>query len=346
MQYSETQMYKEILEQPQVLKSMRQKMAPELKKIKEAFDKENLTAVLTAARGSSNNACTYFKYLCEIFVGVPCASAAPGVYTVYNGALKIRKNLVIGVSQSGKAADAIRVLEEAEKSGSVTVAITNDPESPMAKTARFHLFLGATKEESVAATKTFTAQMYALLLLAETLSGDKRLTQAAENVPDGVKAALAGIDPIVALAGSLKGMADSFMLGRGLNYAAALESGLKMQETTYVKSKAYAASDFHHGPFAMVDETATVFLLMPEGETYRDMAEMADKCEGAGAKTVLYTNGGRKGTLATLNIPAGSDIETPFYNVVVTQLLVNALSVAKGLTPDAPRGLNKITITK
>jgi len=266
-------MHKEILEQPGVLQNMRARLAPELLKIKEAFIGEGLTAITLASRGSSSHACRYFKYLSEIYCGIPCTIAAPGVYTVYNGKLKIRKNLCIGVSQSGMAADAICVLEKAAQEGSVTVAVTNDPESPMAKTARFHLFLDAKKEESVAATKTFTAQIFALLLLAQALSDDPALETAAQNIPGGVAQVLSNTESIVALAEKLTGLTDAcFILGRGLNYAAALESGLKMQETTYIRAKAYAVTNFYHGPLAMVDETATVFLLMPKGETYRDVA--------------------------------------------------------------------------
>jgi len=346
MKYNETIMYKEINEQASALNKMRDTLSDELIKIKNAVTKNGVTNVVTAARGSSNNACTYFKYLCEIYCSLPVSSSAPGVLTMYNGKLKYdSKTLCIGVSQSGKAADAIRVMQQAKLNGAVTVAITNNCDSPMAKAADFHLFLGVGEEKSVAATKTFTAQMFVFLLLSEVLSGDRILTNAIKNIPNGIKTVLTDSEKISQTAIKLKDLQTAFILGRGLNYCAALESCLKMQETTYTMAKAYPSSDFHHGPFAMVDKNSTVFLIMPKGESFKDLSEMKDKCEKAEGRTIVYTDSNIKGNFDTITIPSGTDIETPFYSVVATQLLVNSLSVLRGISPDAPRGLNKITIT-
>ncbi|MCL2062152.1 MAG: SIS domain-containing protein [Firmicutes bacterium] len=348
MDYTQTQMYREMCEQPDILAGMRARLSKQLAQIAAAVKKENPQYAVTAARGSSNNACTYFKYLCETHVGLPCASAAPSVYTVYDGALKIRNALVIGVSQSGKAADAIAVLEKAAAAGSITVAVTNDPDSPMAKCARFHIYLQTGPEISVAATKTFTAQMYALLLLAEALCGSKALQSAAEKIPAGAAQTLLLAEIVAKAAKQFTDLDSAVVLGRGTNYSAALECALKMQETTYIQTKAYASSDFYHGPFAILDEKSTVLLLAPRGECYQSMCDALQACQKAGAQTVVFTDADIadiKGTRATLKVPSGTDIETPFYNVLTAQMFANALSAAKGLNPDAPRGLNKVTVT-
>ncbi len=347
MDKKDTKMFSEIGQQPQVLKNIEGVNKEVLKQIADEVKKRGVKSFTMVARGSSDNACTYFKYVAEIYCGLPVTLAACGVYTMYDGALALKDTLVIGVSQSGCAEDVMEVMRRAQKNGSLTVAITNNPESPMAKLADKHVFLNANgKEESVAATKTFTAQLYSLLLIAYYVSGNKKLAEALKNIPNGVAEVIKNADKISETAEKLKDTKDAFVLARGINYAACLESTLKMQETTYVKAKGYPSSDFHHGPFAMIDENATVILLMPQGESYKDMCEMLDKVNAAGGKTIVYTDADKKGTLSTVKIPSGSDIETPFYNVVTTQLLVNNLAVIKGNNPDAPRGLNKITITK
>jgi len=343
MNYTETKMFKEIFEQPTILESLRAKLTPELDKIKSAYKKLKPNSIITASRGSSSNACQYFKYCAEVYLGLPVSPIYPSVYTMYNGSLKLDKKLCIGVSQSGKAADAIKVLEEGKKHKSITVAVTNNPDSPMAKMADYHLFLDTGLEESVAATKTFTAQMYALMLLVESLSGKKIETS---SIAAGVKKVLASEKSASAIADKLVSLKDAFVIGRGFNFPSSLECALKMQETTYTKAKAFAASDFHHGPFAMTDSNTTMFLLMPKGSSLKDLKELKEKAELAGAKTIVFSDDSSiKGTIASLVIPSGTDAETAFYTVVAVQLLVNALSIKKGINPDQPRGLNKITIT-
>ena len=346
MDKKETKMFYEIGQQPKVLKELEGANKAVLNEIKDEVKKRGIKSFTMVARGSSDNACAYFKYIAEIYCGIPVTLAACGVYTMYDGALDLKDTLVIGVSQSGRAEDVMEVMRRAQKSGSLTVAITNELDSPMAKLADKHFYLNAEKEQSVAATKTFTAQLYALLLIAYYVSGNKKLSEALKKIPEGVAKVIEGADEISKTAEKLKDTKDAFVLARGINYAACLESTLKMQETTYIKAKGYPSSDFQHGPFAMLDENATVLLLIPQGESFKDMSEMLEKVNATGAKTIVYTDTDLKGTLSTVKIPSGSDIETPFYNVVTTQLLVNNLSVIKGNNPDAPRGLKKVTITK
>ncbi len=346
MKYTETKMFSEICQQPKVLCNLEKENKAVFERIAAEVKKRGIKNIIAVARGSSDNACLYFKYLTEIYCGIPVSFAAPSVYTLYNSNMKIENSLVIGVSQSGKAADAIEVLKNAKSAGSFTVSITNDVLSPMAQLTDAHLFLNAEKELSVAATKTFTAQLFTLALLSKYLGGGQKIADALAKVPAGIQSVIDNAAEIDKAAKSLINEKEAFILARGLDYAAALESCLKMQETTYTRARAYAASDFHHGPFAMIDENSVVILIMPKGESFADMKEMYEKCSAQKAKTICYTDSDVKGSFATIKIPSGSGIETPFYNVVTTQLLVNNLSVSRGLNPDAPRGLNKVTITK
>jgi len=343
MNYKKTIMYSEISEQPQILQTMPDKLRATLDKIAISCKKKKPKYIVTASRGSSSNAIAYFKYLSEIYVGLPSTSVYPSVYTIYESRMQLKDSICIGVSQSGKAMDAIRVLEATRKAGGITIAITNHEDSPMAKAAEFHLYLGAGLEKSVAATKTFTAQMYALFLLAKTLSSDKLKSF---DVSSGIQKVIDLNSDIDKLAVSQKTLNHAFVLGRSFCYSAALESGLKLQETTYTKAQSFASSDFHHGPFAMIDNTSTVFLIMPKSKVFKDLLELKEKSELQSAKTIVVTDCDKtKGTIGTLKIPSGDDYSTPFYAATAMQLFANSLSVAKELSPDTPRGLNKVTIT-
>jgi glucosamine--fructose-6-phosphate aminotransferase (isomerizing) len=340
-------MFKEICEQPAVLERLYALNEKTFRAIAAEVKKRGVTQITMAARGSSDNACNYFKYLEEIYCGLPVSFAAPSVISLYNGKLKFVNSLVIGVSQSGKAADALEVLARAKANGAVTVSITNNTDSPMAAAADYHIDLGAGPELSVAATKTFSAQMYALALLAAELSGDAELKKTLAGVPAAVQKTVNNAESIALAARALKDNTDCFVLSRGLTYAVAQETALKIQETTYIKARCYAASDFHHGPFAMVDDKTTVILLMPSDVSDKDMTEMEVKLRNAGARLIIFSDKPVTAPCAAVvTVAKAEDAALPFCYAVSAQLFANALSIARNLNPDAPRGLNKVTITK
>ncbi len=342
-------MENEILQQAEVLKNCIVYNRQTFEEVSKAIKQKNITNVVIAARGSSNNAGNYFKYAFESLAKIPVSLAAPGVNTMYNAELDLSSSLVIGVSQSGMAADVMAVLENGVRSGALILSVTNNLESKMANMTDFHLYCNAGKELSVAATKTYTAQMCLLGYLAAYHSQNRQvqeeLTQIADNLPK-----IFGLKPqIQDLAQKYKDLESLIVLGRGTNYPIALETALKIQETTYINARAYAASDFHHGPFAIVDQNTTVLLIAPAGNSQKDMQELKEKLLGSGAKVLVITNqkqlasGARDSVIYGLQ---GSDYITPFYNVVIAQMWACAISLARGLNPDAPRGLQKVTITK
>jgi glucosamine--fructose-6-phosphate aminotransferase (isomerizing) len=348
MKYTETLMFKEIAEQKEILSRLEAANKPALLKIAATFKSRRLSGITLAARGSSDNAGNYFKYLAEIYVGVPVTLAAPSVLTLYSGRLQLKNQLVLGISQSGKAEDVLAVMNNGKANGALVVAITNDQTSIMAKSADIALDLSCGNEQSVAATKTFSAEMYLLLLLTKYLSGNTALEKAQAAVLSGIAAVLSGAAGIAAVAKTLVTAEECFVLGRGLNLSAALEAALKLQETCYIRARAFPSSDFLHGPFAQLSPDSIVILLAPTGESFDGQkALLARITSETGAKTLVVADSNEiGGTLGTIQIPQGTDVESPFYNVVSLQLLTNALSIARGLSPDAPRGLKKVTITK
>lgn len=357
MLYTDTIMYKEIVEQPKVLSRLLQNNDGLLSKIVESVREKKITQIVVGARGSSANAGTYFAYLAEIFTHYPIKMLSPSVITNYNGAIALDKSLVIGISQSGRAEDILCCLQKAKQDGSITLAITNDESSPIANEADFHLYLNAGKEESVAATKTVTSQMYLLLLLVLYLSNDPLLINAPEHIVNGVEQTISNSQVIAQYAQNFVNTQDIFVLARGLNFAVAKETALKLAETSYIKANAFSVAEFKHGPYAMIDPNATVLVLAPIGQTQSEVLQMAQKCKQDGAKVTIISNKNKEQNEQqndtyspqveyNLLIPNGTDIETPFYNLVTAQLLANAISTAKELNPDKPRGLKKVTITK
>ena len=306
-------------------------------------------SVVIAARGTSDHAGVYGKYIMEYALGIPVALAAPSIYTVYRKELKLGNSLVIGISQSGRALDVLEVIKSAKANGAVTVCITNDDKSPLANEAAFHLYCSAGPEKSVAATKTFTSEMYLVALLVAELSKDAVMKKDLYCISENIGRIFESSVHIANRAERYRYINDCFVLTRGINYAIALETALKIQETTYIRAEAYATSDFYHGPFATVEKDAPVIVFAPEGPALNDVVEMIKRLIESKAELIVVSN--NSGVLGMGNtafeIPETSnDIISPFYNVVVAQMFACQLALTKGLNPDAPRGLKKVTITK
>lgn len=345
-----TKMEKEIFEQPKILTSLRASNDSTLKNLVFDIKQRDIKLVYFAARGTSDHACIYASYLISTFVGIPTALALPSVITAYDGILNLKDALVIGVSQSGKAADVLAVMERAKQCGALTISVTNDLSSPMASFGDYHLYCSAGLEESVAATKTFTSQMYLLALLAGYWSDNNELLTMLDKVPAAVEQELsyipAEIDKIIH---RYKDLEHGFVLARGFNMAVAFETMLKLQETNYVKIKGYAVSDFWHGPLAQVDEGTVVILYAAEGAVFENTKEMLAKLDSIGAEVILVSDNDE--IIANRNLAIklpkiGSDCVSPFLFAVFAQMFACKLAEVKGRNPDAPRNLNKVTITK
>lgn len=344
-----TKMQQEIFEQPDVLTKCLDMYNTILPKVVEDIASREIHTVVIAARGTSDHAAIYGKYLIEHKIGLPVSLSAPSILTMYDSRLNFESTLVIGISQSGMAEDVLEVIKKAKEQNALTLSITNNEKSLLAEAADYHLFTNAGLEKSVAATKTFTSQMMMIALLVALWSSDEEMYNSLSEISKGVKKVLSMEDEIKAVADQYKNMESCFVLARGLNYPIALESSLKIQETSYVKAKGYAISDFHHGPFAMVDENTLIIVFAPKGNSYKDAREMIMKLNETGVQVIVVTNDNEFDLMNNhiFYIPESKhDYITPYYNAVWAQLYSYNLSLSKGLNPDSPRGLNKITITR
>lgn len=342
-------MWNEILEEPETIDNCISKNKQLITEIVENIRRSGIDMIMIAARGTSDHAAVYAKYVMETTLGIPVALAAPSVFTVYHGSLKLDKTLVIGISQSGKAVDVLEVIKSANLSGALTVSITNYPDSPLAMEARYHLDCSAGIEKSVAATKTFLAQITLLAALTAVWSGDEQMFGKLCSLPKEIEQIIQTSDNMIEKVQRYRYMEECFVLARGVNYAIALESALKIQETCYVRAKAYATSDFYHGPYAMIESGMPVVIFAPSGPSLNDVKEMILKLKDSGAELIIVSDIEelRAQGNCSFSIPkAGDDVFSPFYNVVIAQIFACRLALAKGLNPDSPRCLSKVTITK
>lgn len=357
MQYKDTLMWQELNATPHILETLAEKNKETLERIAAAICAKKPSNVYTAARGTSDHAMIFFKYLVESTSGYPVASGAPSAVTVYGAKLKLENSLVVACSQSGKAADVMEVVKCANACGGITVAVTNDEQSPLAKLAQFHLCCFAGEEKSVAATKTFCAQLYLSLLLAQILAGKegKGYPSLGQALAKDAKEIDAATDK---MADAFVQSEECFLLSRGVSSAIAFECGLKLQETCYIRARAYHSSDFYHGPMAMVGEGTKVILFASkkglneasEGVHREDFLKCADKMLELGADLYVITDDAacfaEKGA-HVVEVPGGESEElTMFRFAMAAQMLACKVSCGKGRNPDSPRALKKVTVTK
>ena len=341
---------KEIREQPAALAGVCDLNIEVIDKIVAEAKASGVNSIYFAARGTSDHACIYAQYLFGILAGIPCALGTPSVFTKYGAKISFKNTLVVGVSQSGKAEDVLAVLESAKADGNITVALTNNTDSPMAKAAKYHLFCGCGHEESIAATKTFTTQMMALALLAARWAENDAFVEELNGVSAKVAEFLdTKTDEIQALAETYQNIPGAVVLGRGISYPIALEGALKMLETNKLKMKGYPTSDFHHGPVAQVKKGDLVIVISPDGATEKDSADIIAKLLNVEADVLVVTNDEKcilPGTHGIVLPATASELTSPFISVLVFQLLACKMTIVRGIDPDKAGVINKITITK
>ena len=344
-----TKMLEEILEQPVALSGIEKENESTLKALAAEINDKKIKTAVFSGRGTSDHASIYGQYLFGIKNGIVSSLAIPSCITSYDCEFAFENMLVIGVSQSGKAADALAVLNQAKNKDAVTVAITNDKNSPMALSAKYHLYCNTGAEISVAATKTFTAQMYLIALLSAYISGDNEFLSDLRTVPDSAKELIGNADLIREQVVRYRFMNEGFVLARGICYPVALETALKIQETCYIKMKGYAISDFYHGPMAQLDSDVPVIIYAVKGHTFDDAKDMIKKVCSIGISPLVVTDDGEfaKEFDFSFVIPsAGSEFTKPYLLAIFAQLFAECLCGNKGMNPDAPRLLKKVTITK
>jgi glucosamine--fructose-6-phosphate aminotransferase (isomerizing) len=338
-------MLKEIFEQPEVLERTIRNEKAKLEKLGEFLRGKDIDLIVLVARGSSDNASLFGRYLLEITTGIPVSLSAPSVFTLYKSKLNFSRALVIGVSQSGEGTDINTVLESAKNSGAFTLGITNEAASSMAGITDETLLIHAGREKSVAATKTFTGQMLHFYMLSSILAEEKL---AFEKIPDFAAKALEREDEIEKFVERYSFVENCVVVGRGLNYGNAYELALKLMETCYVVAERFSSADFIHGPLAIVERRFPVIMFAPNGVTKKSNIDLLKQLKELHADSFSITNDAEIAALSSLSLMMPTEIDeflSPIPFIIPAQLFAERLAKAKGIDPDAPRSLSKVTKT-
>jgi glucosamine--fructose-6-phosphate aminotransferase (isomerizing) len=340
----------EIHEQPAVLSRVLQSQAAPIRRIATELEKQQVHSVLLAARGTSDNAGIYAKYLWGAYNQLPVAMAAPSLYSCYKRLPAFTDTLVVAISQSGESPDIVGVVEEGYRQGAPTLVITNATDSPLARAAHAVIDICAGEEKAVAATKTYTSSLMAIAMLSAALDGDEDRWRALEKVPGIVSQTLALDEAIRQRAERYRFMDRCVVLGRGFNYATAFEWALKLKELAYVIAEPYSSADFQHGPVAMLERDFPVLAVAPDGAVFDDTLALLTRLRREMHADLLVISD-RDEALALahtpLRIPSGlPEWLTPIATIAAAQLLCYHVTRAKGLDTESPRGLRKVTLTR
>lgn len=336
----------EIKSQPEVIARLLEKETDHIGRIVAQLPEFHYA--LIAARGSSDHAATYAKYAWAALADYPVALATPSLQTLYHTSPRMSGALVVGISQSGQSPDIVAVLQEGKRQGRPTLAITNDASSPLAAAADHVIELHTGVERSVAATKTYTAQLVIMALFAAAWRRSQSHMDELRRLPEALAKILPGEAEIAQRAERYRYMEQCIVIGRGYNYATSFELALKLKELNYLMTTPYSSADFRHGPIATVEEGTPVILIMPGGAVFDDMLELAQSLRQRGAELLVISDMPQALSLATSKFPLASSVSewlTPVTAIVPGQMLALHLALVKGLDPDTPRGLFKVTRT-
>lgn len=331
----------EIAEQPDVLAGLLRDGAAEIAGVAQRIRAYAPRFVLLAARGTSDHAALYAKYLTEVLLELPAGLASPSAVTVYGARPRLDGVLYVTISQSGRSPDLLATTAQARELGALTVAVTNSPDAPLAAAAELHVNVRAGSERAVAATKSYTAQLLALYLLVEHLRGSDATD--AQQLPDLAAATLRAIAERAPHAADRYRFATRLITtGRGYSYSSALEAALKLMETSYVSAQAFSAADLLHGPLAMVDPLLPVIAFVPAGRGGQALDPVLARLAERGADVLRVGPGADCELRTPVGVP---EALAPIIEILPLQSLALHLARARGENPDAPRGLRKITET-
>ncbi|RMH56495.1 MAG: SIS domain-containing protein [Deinococcus-Thermus bacterium] len=302
---------------------------------------------LTVARGSSDHAALFGKYLIEGRLGLVCSSVLPSVYTVYGQRLSVLRALLIAVSQSGQSPDLVEVTRQARRDGALTLALVNQVDSPLAQAAEVVLPLWAGPEKAVAATKSYLAALATLVQVVAAWTEDRELKEALEKLPEALHRALevdwqAGLELLLAAENGL-------VVGRGYAFAVAHELALKLKETCAFHAEALSGAELLHGPVALVEPDFPLLALVPRDKPFPGMLELLEALRGKGGHLLVVSTEAEALALAHTPLPLPGRLHPVLDPILAAQAFypfAAQLAVARGLDPDAPRHLTKVTRTR
>ncbi len=343
---SEKFMIKEIREGFSIIKSYKDRWEEftEVSKRIKSFDFQNIVFV---ARGSSDNAATWGKYYIESHLRIPVSLCAPSLFTIYKLPPNLKSSLVIAISQSGESDDICEVVNNANEQGALTIGITNNPQGKLAHIAKINIFLNSGIEKSVAATKTYLSQLVSIYFLTNTLIGRNTLPEF-DKILNAMEDILKREEEIKEKVKPYKYMEHCAVLGRGFNLSTALETALKLKETSYIIAQPYSSADFMHGPLALASEGFPVFFFVPKGESIEHSLEVLKTLKEKGSDIFIFTNEINllkeyDGIYINCDAP---EYVTPIPFIYPAQFFAYYLAEIKGRDPDNPRNIRKVTITR
>ncbi len=342
MQTLPTRMRQEIDEIPEAVERLLSLGENDIRQVATAVRTLDPAFMMTVARGSSDHVCTYLKYASEILLGVPVASVGPSIGSIYDATLKLNRGLCVSVSQSGKSPDITAMATNAGRDGAMTVALTNNPDSPLAKTSAHTIDIQAGPELSVAATKTFVTSVVAGLWLLADWNRNEALLSAIRNLPKQLEKATRIDWPQVREA--IGAQSSLFTLGRGQALAVSHEAALKFKETCQLHAESYSSAEVLHGPVSIVEEGFPVLCFAAADAAEPALSEIADAISAKGAR-VFATTDRVQAAVCIEYVRTDHALTDPVSLIVSFYSMVEAFAASLGIDPDAPRHLNKVTET-
>ena len=345
---SDSLLFQEIHEQPEVMARFAQEGRRAVEQLAAHMRAAGINQVAVAARGSSDNAARYAQYLLGAGNRLPVTLTTPSLFTFYQSPPRFAPGtLVLGISQSGQSPDIVSVLAEGKRQGRMTAAITNSVTSPLAEQADHIVELRAGEERSIAATKTYTAQLFAIGLLSAHLAGDAERIALLREAPALVRRTLALNGDVERLAERYRYMRNCVVIGRGFNYSTTFEIALKLKELTYTLAEPYSSADFLHGPVSLIEPAFPVIVVAPSGALGGEMRAFVDQLRSLEAELLCVSNDEALLEMGRTRFPFPPvpDWLSPLLAILPGQLFALYLAVARDYDPDRPRGLRKVTET-
>jgi len=337
-----SQMRREILEIPSAVERLLSQGDLQIQRAAEAASDLDPNFVVTVARGSSDHVCTYLNYACQLLLGLPVASIGPSIASIYQAPLKLSNSLSISISQSGKSPDIVEMARATKRDGALALAITNDPTSPLAEFSDHVLDIHAQAETSVAATKTFVTSAVAGLMLLAKWRGSRQLLDAIAHLPGQLERAAQLDWPEVRAA--IGDEHSLYTLGRGPVYAISNEAALKFKETCQIHAESYSSAEVLHGPVSIVDRGFPVLGFATDDAAEQVLADIADEIAAKGAQ-VFATTDRVKHAQPIEHIRTGHALTDALSLIVSFYTMVDQVAASRGVNPDMPRHLKKVTET-
>ncbi|CAD5981575.1 Glutamine--fructose-6-phosphate aminotransferase [isomerizing] [Planktothrix tepida] len=339
----------EIEQQPQVLQRLLTSERPIIQQLVTELHHRQISQIVMAARGSSDNAARYAQYVFGSLNGFLVSLATPSLYSIYQQTPQLKNTLVLGISQSGQSPDLVAVLAEARLQKVLTAAITNFSDSPLAQQADYVINLNAGVEKSIAATKTYTTELLAIALLSAELSQQSTILKTVQTVPELVQKTLTLNPEINHLVERYRYMKHCVVIGRGYNYATAFELALKLKELTYTLVEPYSSADFLHGPLAIVEPGFPVFVIAPSGKVLPEIQALMQTLKQREAELIVISDDQETLKFAQTSLILPPDIPewiSPLVAIIPGQLFALNLALTRHYNVDQPRGLQKVTETR